>query len=173
MGRLPSHFERITLTPYLSSGPWRNQCRDCPGYCTWLEAHEIHCSVDNGLPARNFFRGESITRTWFLFTWGANSCAPRVCSQWLSSTGRAQMEVGMVVLWSQVKYGSILFSLSVLHFLQLELGITLLFGVNREQQNPSLEERFEVGLESLPIPNEQLAYFTGRLQMSSCMMTCN
>jgi hypothetical protein len=82
------------------------------------------------------------------------------------------MEVGMVVLWSQVKYGSILFSLSVLHFLQLELGITLLFGVNREQQNPSLEERFEVGLESLPIPNEQLAYFTGRLQMSSCMMTC-
>jgi hypothetical protein len=79
----------------------------------------------------------------------------------------------MVVLWSQVKYGSILFSLSVLHFLRLELGITLLFGVNREQQNPSLEERFEVGLESLPVPNEQLAYFTGRLQISSCIMTCN
>jgi hypothetical protein len=61
------------------------------------------------------------------------------------------MEVGMVVLWSQVKYGSILFSLSALHFLQLELGITLLFGVNREQQNPSLDERFEVGLGSLLI----------------------
>jgi len=79
----------------------------------------------------------------------------------------------MVVLWSQVKYGSILFSLSALHFLQLELGITLLFGVNREQQDPSLEERFEVGVESLPTPTEELAYFTGRLQMSSCMMTCN
>lgn len=79
----------------------------------------------------------------------------------------------MVVLWSQVKYGSILFSLSALHFLQLELGITLLFGANREQQGPSLEERFEVGVESLPIPNDELAYFTGRLQISSCMMTCN
>jgi hypothetical protein len=78
----------------------------------------------------------------------------------------------MVVIWSQVKYGSILFSLSALLFLQLELGITLLFGVNREQQHLSLEERFEVGLESLPIPNEQLAYFTGRLQISSCMMIC-
>ncbi len=79
----------------------------------------------------------------------------------------------MVVLWSQVKYGSILFSLSLLHFLQLGLGITLLFGVNRGQQNPNLEERFEVVLESLPIPNEELAYLTERFQTSSYMIGCN
>jgi hypothetical protein len=76
------------------------------------------------------------------------------------------MAAGMVVLWSQVKYGSILFSLSPLHFLQLELGITLLFGVNRGRHNPSLEERFEVGLESLPMPMSSFVISLGDFKIN-------
>lgn len=50
----------------------------------------------------------------------------------------------MVLLWCQVKYGFMFFSLCVLRFLQWELGITLSFGGNQGRLSLTPEEKFNV-----------------------------